>query len=159
MTQYGYGFNKDGSLLFDLTNYQRDVMAANEEFDRSNSETGLGDRLITEVDYGPPSGVDTEFFPLDYLTNEDSGLDKAAVEVRAKIDLLKSYIDDVSKAESAARQDSFLAKQTYKTDLIFIVSEINGALAQWGTGGSAAVSNRRLRQLVSLLKTRIEGVK
>lgn len=106
---------------------------------------------------GHGSRVDTGFFPLDYMPDLESNLDKAAVDARTKIDLLKSYIDGVSEAESSARKDSFLTKQAHYADLIWLLAELNGTIAAWGEDQfHVSMTKGRLQYIVKELKCKIE---
>ena len=128
----------------DYTDYaklQRDVLRAGEKADQ-----GLG------------VGVDTDFFPLDYMPEPQPSLDKVEVDTRTKIDLLKSYVEDVSEAESSARQKTFLAKQAHYADLTWILSEVNGMLIHLVEDAEYGVIPARikLRSLANKIQQKVE---
>jgi len=156
--------------MTDWAQYQRDLMLADlaDEAVRGGDSLSSTDqnhlkllqdraKLLASV-----PGVDESFLPLDYMPEPEVPLDKVAIDNRTKIDLLKSYLDDVSKAESTLRQNSFLATQAHVADLTWIATELNGALMSWGDGDEDihhVAARMRIRHLVKSIKAKTEVIK
>lgn len=101
------------------------------------------------------SMVDVSFFPLAREL-DDEPLDKTALEARTKIDLLKSYLEDVSKIEVSLRSEAFLANQAHFINLSWIMSELNGSLLSWGAGLSKVPDSEDIHHVAA--RMRIQGI-
>lgn len=157
------GLGKDGSL--DYTQYQRDLMLAamaDEAVRGGESLQELDQKMVSAL--RTASGVDESFLPLDYtsMTDPEEPLEKSALDSRTKIDLLKSYLEDVSKIESASRQSVFLSNQDHFTDLTWILSELNRALISWGDDDEDIhhlTARMRIQHLVKSIKAKAGVIK